>query len=290
MFDLHESARPRCVPAAGGVTALLLLILAATLPVAPAQAASLRGTKSAMNRQYAVARVNGTAFARTAADVYRYVDLGTLVRVAGNTDFELDKVSYPFCLPETKAFIERLAADYRASTGEKLVITSLTRPTSAQPRNASDLSVHPAGMALDIRRSNSGAAQRWLERELLALEGRGLIDATKERRPPHYHVAVFPSPQPELLAQADESLAGLATTPTSVAPAKAPAAAVKRTPAAGSKSGGKASVRTHKVRRGDSLWLIAQRYDCTVRDLKRTNSMGSNRLRPGQVLRIPAGR
>ena len=166
-----------------------------------------------MNRQYAVARVNGTAFARTSADVYRCVDLGTLVRVAGNANFELDKVSYPFCRPETKAFIERLAADYRAATGEKLVITSLTRPISAQPRNASDLSVHPAGMALDIRRSNSGAAQRWLERELLALEGRGLIDATKERRPPHYHVAVFPGPQPELLAQADESLAGLATAP-----------------------------------------------------------------------------
>ncbi len=283
MIDLHASARPRCVSAAGGATALLLLLLA-ILPAASAHAASLRGTKSAMNRQYAVARVNGASFARTSADVYRCVDLGTLVRVAGNANFELDKVSYPFCRPETKAFIEHLAADYRAATGEKLVITSLTRPISAQPRNASDLSVHPAGMALDIRRSNSGAAQRWLERELLALEGRNLIDATKERRPPHYHVAVFPGPQPELLAEADE------------APAKAPAAAVrqaspavKKTPSATQK-GGKTSVRTHKVRRGESLWLIAQRYDCSVRAIKSANSIASNRLKPGQVLRIPARR
>jgi hypothetical protein len=284
MFDLHESARPRCVQAAGGATALLLLIFVATLSAAPAHAASLRGTKSAMNRQYAVARVNGASFARTSADVYRCVDLGTLVRVAGNADFELDKVSYPFCRPETKAFIERLAADYRAATGEKLVITSLTRPLSAQPRNASELSVHPAGMALDIRRSNNGATQRWLERELLALEGRGLIDATKERRPPHYHVAVFPGPQPELLAEADE------------APARAPATAVKQTSPAVKKTpstarkGGKASVRTHKVRRGESLWLISQRYDCSVRAIKKANSIASNRLMPGQVLRIPARR
>jgi Tfp pilus assembly protein FimV len=133
-------------------------------------------------------------------------------------------------------------------------------------------------MALDIRRSNSGAAQRWLERELLALEGRGLIDATKERRPPHYHVAVFPGPQPDLLAEADE------------APAKAPAAAVQKAPTGGAKSGDKASVRTHKVRRGESLWLIAQRYDCTVRAIKSANSIASNRLKPGQVLRIPAHR
>lgn len=277
MFDLHASARPRLAPAAGG-RAVLLLVLLATLPTAPALAASLRGTKAAMNRQYAVARVNGMAFARNAADVYRYADLGTLVRVAGNANYELDKVSYPFCRPETKAFIERLAADYRSATGEKLVITSLTRPVSEQPRNASDLSVHPAGMALDIRRSNNGAAQRWLERELLAMERRNLIDATKERRPPHFHVAVFPGPQPDFLAEAGE------------APSKASAAAIAKSPASGRKGGGKASVQTHKVRRGESLWLIAQRYDCSVRAIKSANSIASNRLRPGQVLRIPTRR
>ncbi len=281
MLDPLVSARPDSAPAAGGDTALasltphrlgtrsagaLLALLLAGLLAPSADAASLRGTKSAMNRQYAVARVNGMAFARTAADVYRSVDLGVLVRVQGNADYELDKVSYPFCRPETRAFIERLAHGYRTATGEKLVITSLTRPTSEQPRNASDLSVHPAGMAVDFRRSNSSAAQRWIERELLAQEREGLVDATKERRPPHYHVAVFPGPQPTLLAQAEE-------TP----PDKAPATRTARS-----------SYRTHKVRRGESLWVIAQRYDCSVRAIKSANSMGSNRLRPGQLLRIPA--
>ena len=49
-------------------------------------------------------------------------------------------------------------------------------------------------------------------------------------------------------------------------------------------------MRTHKVRRGESLWLIAQRYDCSVKAIKKANSIASNRLKPGQVLRIPARR
>lgn len=131
---------------------------------------------------------------------------------------------------------------------------------------------------MDIRRSNNGAAQRWLERELLGLERQGLIDATKERRPPHYHVAVFPGPQPNLLAEAEPASASPPAVSTA-APTK-PTKPVKA----------RASYRTHKVRRGDSLWTISQRYDCTVKELKRANSMASSRLRPGQVLRIPAKR
>ncbi|MGH7465916.1 MAG: hypothetical protein ACREK1_12120, partial [Longimicrobiales bacterium] len=61
-----------------------------------------------------------------------------------------------------------------------------------QPRNASPLSVHPAGMAVDLRVSRDAACREWLSAELLELEAMELIDATLERRPPHYHIAVFP--------------------------------------------------------------------------------------------------
>ncbi len=47
-------------------------------------------------------------------------------------------------------------------------------------------------MAVDFRISNNAKARAWLEGVLLNLEGKGLLDVTRERRPPHYHVALFP--------------------------------------------------------------------------------------------------
>ena len=50
-----------------------------------------------------------------------------------------------------------------------------------------------------------------------------------------------------------------------------------------------ASVRRHTVRRGESLWTIARRYDTTVRKVQAANGMGRrNRIRPGQRLVIPS--
>src|ERR1700730_706468 len=49
-------------------------------------------------------------------------------------------------------------------------------------------------MAVDLRRSDRRACRQWLESTLLALEGEGMVEATREHWPPHYHVAVFPAP------------------------------------------------------------------------------------------------
>ena len=49
-------------------------------------------------------------------------------------------------------------------------------------------------MAADLRRSSSRACRTWLEATLLDLEGRNVLEATKEQYPPHYHVALFPAP------------------------------------------------------------------------------------------------
>lgn len=50
-----------------------------------------------------------------------------------------------------------------------------------------------------------------------------------------------------------------------------------------------ASVRRHTVRRGESLWTIARRYDTTVKKVQAANRLGSrNRIRPGQRLVIPS--
>lgn len=42
----------------------------------------------------------------------------------------------------------------------------------------------------------------------------------------------------------------------------------------------------HTVQSGESLWLIARRYDTSIRRLKALNDLRSNTLRPGQRLRI----
>ena len=45
--------------------------------------------------------------------------------------------------------------------------------------------------------------------------------------------------------------------------------------------------RSYRVRRGDSLWKIARRYDLRVADIQRWNGMGhSSAIKPGQVLKL----
>lgn len=176
------------------VRAAVVLALLSSLPIAEASAdeARLGGSMSSMRRQHQVARANDYTFLRTPAQIREFVRKDRLEPLVSNENLHVNRVSFPYARPEVKLFVERLAAQYREATGERLVVTSLTRPLSSQPRNAHQLSVHPAGMAVDLRVPRTSRARAWLESVLLQLEGRGLIDATRERRPPHYHVAVFP--------------------------------------------------------------------------------------------------
>ena len=166
--------------------------LVALTPAAPALAGELDGSRAAVYKAHRVARKNDFTFLRTAADVRELVRKGYLVKVATTRDFVVNKVSFPYARPAVKLFLDRLSAQYYAATGDRLVVTSLTRPLSRQPRNASAMSVHPAGMAVDLRIPKNPAHRRWLERTLLALEDHAVLDVTKERNPAHYHVAVFP--------------------------------------------------------------------------------------------------
>jgi len=172
------------------------IVLIAPVAAAPAAAQSLYGSHESLVRQNLVAQQHGYSYLRTTQEVVQSVGSGILVAVHGNDDFQLaaGEVSFPYARPEVKTFLEQLSSAYHAACGEPLVVTSLVRPISRQPWNASPISVHPTGMAMDLRRSDRHGCRQWLESTLLALESEGMIEAIRERWPPHYHVAVFPDP------------------------------------------------------------------------------------------------
>lgn len=154
---------------------------------------SLRGSAASMVRQNSVARTAGLEFVQTHSEEILLEALGEFVRLEGNADygFRAGETS-ALARPELRMFIERVAGEYRTTCGEKLIVTSTTRPVSEQPSNAHELSVHPTGIAVDLRVSASASCRAWLETTLLGMETRGLLDVTREHHPPHYHVALFP--------------------------------------------------------------------------------------------------
>lgn len=180
--------------------ALVAVAMSASAPAAALATAAradvpvtLRGSLPAMERQHSVARDLGFRFVRHPGDVAVLMERGELVRLEGSDDYGFGAgVQSLVARPETRTFIERLSADYRAACDEKLVVTSLTRMTTRQPQNAHRLSVHPAGIAVDLRVSRKAECRQYLERTLLAMEEAELLDVTRERYPPHYHVALFP--------------------------------------------------------------------------------------------------
>lgn len=242
--------------------ALVCLLALAGLAGRPLlEAQSLLGSRASMLRQSAAARQHDFTYLRTSSDVHEFARRGLLVRLSGNSNYRLAAVSFPYGRPELKTFIERLGQQYRAACGERLVVTSLTRPLTRQPRNASHLSVHPTGMAVDLRRSDRSSCRRFLEKTLLSLEKRGVLEATRERHPPHYHVTLYPSPYKRYLA------------------GKGVGVETARAADDGKK---------YRVGRGDSLWSIAKRHGTSVDQIKKANDIRSTHLKPGQVLEIPA--
>ena len=174
---------------------LTAITLAATSLLASAQplaAQSLRGSHASVNLMYRRAVRGGLDFYETPAEVRRAVLRGELVALRGNANYAVANIGMPYVRPETRDFVIDLAADYRRACGAPMVVTSATRPMSRRLANGSSLTVHPTGMAVDLRKP-TGRCLTWLRRTLLANERRGVIEATEERRPPHFHVAVLPA-------------------------------------------------------------------------------------------------
>ncbi len=237
--------------------ATALLVAGTLLTPSTLQAQSLRVSTNSMDLQNLQAERHGYSFARTSADVEDMIDSGVLVPVSGNAYFEIKEgVTFPYARPEVRDFLAKLGQEYYFECGEKLVVTSLTRARNRQPRNASKRSVHPAGMAMDLRRSWDRSCRTWIEMTLLTLEVNGVLDAMLESRPPHYHVALFPN---SWKAQGAEILS-------------------------------EGQPTHYQVSRGDTLWKIAQRHHTDVYSVKKINGLRSDSIYIGQVLQLPASR
>ena len=249
----------------GVVSGALLFIVAV-----PLVAQSLRGSPSSVDRMYQQAKSHDLRFFSSASAIRTAHENNELVRLSGNSDYRLVDVSYPYVLPETYTFVVRLASQYRAACGEQLVVTSATRPTSMRLLNSVDRSVHPTGMAVDLRKPQNSRCLRWLRNTLLSLEAAGLLEAVEERNPPHFHVAIFPRQyiqyvQARTGGRQPVTLATVASSPST-------------------------STKTYQVRRGDSLWTIARRNNTTVDEIREANNLRSTRILAGQTLLIPVGR
>jgi hypothetical protein len=196
------------------------LTLALTVAgVGTVDASSLRGSAASMVEQNRVAKDHGLSFFRTTEDIRNAVARGELVKLDGNENYAVaDFVQLPYLHPAGKLFVERLSEQYREACGQKLVVTSAVRPANGQPTNAHRLSVHPAGMAVDLRVSDRASCRSWLEGALLNLNNRGVINGIREFRPPHYHVAIYPE---QYLAYVEERTSVEAERQVEVAPAAA---------------------------------------------------------------------
>lgn len=240
---------PRFVAAAA-------LLVGGVSVAAPAQ--SLRGSPASINRMYRQAKSERLAFYETSGGVRKAASAGKLVRLEPGQDVQLHDIGYPFVRPAARTFVERLGEQYHEACGEPLVVTSAVRPATRQPANSTERSVHPTGMAIDLRKPATASCLRWLREALLGLEDRGLIEATEEHWPAHFHVAVFPTPYTKYVAERKAAVAV-------------------------------ADATTYVVRAGDTLWDIARDHDVTVKAIVRANGLDEPTIVPGQELVIPSG-
>jgi LysM repeat protein len=265
-----------------------LLALLSLVSVAPAAAQSLRGSHASVEKMYSRAVLNDLEFYRTSKSVYQSVRDGELVLIPITMDMTLDDVTYPFVLPRTKAVLDVFARKYHQACGERLVVTSAARPRTEQPRNASPQSVHPTGMAIDFRKP-AGNCLSYMRSELVTLEKQGVIEATEERHPVHFHVAVLRrgefAPATTIAAAAEATATSSPATPTEPA-AAAPAATADSAGGTVELPPKPAKAKTYTVRKGDNLSVIAKRFGLTVTRLKALNGLKGSALKPGQKLRI----
>ena len=290
-------------PLRPAVMTLLVAALATAAQPADAQRRGrlpdeLRGSQESVQRMWDFAALHGLTFHKTPRDIDRAVAEGKLVSLDGDASYELTRtVGFSYATREAKQFVAAFAPQYLAACGTPLVVTSAARPTNRQPRNSNPYSVHPTGIAIDLRRPPAGPCQTWLRRALAELEQQGYVEATEERRPVHLHVAVLTQPG-KIAVLPPLGTGAIARSASRVQRSDGevarPIAVSTRAPAARTRPNASAKDAPipggiYRVREGDTLWDVARRSGVSVRALARANRRSERAvLRAGTVLKVPA--
>lgn len=292
-------ALPRHIRRAAGGFLVAATVLAVSARPAAAQRAgrrpdALRGSRASVERMYEFARQHRYPFYLTPSTLDDAIASGKLVPLIGDENYELGRgVAFSYATLEVREFVTQFARQYVAVCGVPLTVTSAARPMSRQPRNATPRSVHPTGIAVDFRRPFAGPCLTWVRSALAQLEARGYVEATEERHPAHLHLAVLQAPNtrvriPDLT---NGVVVARQVTPASAAIASATPAMTNQAtapPGPAASPNGSTKARVYLVRRGDTLWEVAQRAGVSVKALAAANKRSPRSvLRPGTTLTLP---
>ncbi|MFL5608411.1 MAG: LysM peptidoglycan-binding domain-containing protein [Gemmatimonadaceae bacterium] len=242
----------------------------------------LRGSKASVEKMYDFAVRHRYPFYLTPTNLDTAIAHGKLVALTGDSTYELTRgVGFSYATREARQFVTLFAPQYLAACGAPLTVTSAARPMSRQPHNANPHSVHPTGIAVDIRRPPPGPCLTWVRGALAELETKGIVEATEEHHPVHLHIAVLQVPGARVALP--DLTHGVVV--ARVAPPQSVATTSNGDVSFASSS---ARPRTYQVRQGDTLWDVAQKTGVSVKALAEANNRSMNTaLQPGTVLRVP---
>lgn len=251
---------------------------------------ALRGSKASVEKMYDFAQRYHYPFYLTPATLDDAIAKGRLVPLTGDENYELTRgVGFSYATVEAREFVTQFAPQYLAACGVPLTVTSAARPLSRQPHNANPHSVHPTGIAVDIRRPYPGPCLTWVRNALAQLEERGFVEATEEHHPVHLHVAVLRAPGSRFTLPDLTNGVSVARQPTTPVTTVAAASDGRVSLAAATNDWEK--TRIYVVRDGDTLWDVAQKTGVSVTALARANNRSPRSvLRPGTTLKLPDAR
>ncbi len=161
-----------------------------------AKFAELRGSRPKVQGTYFNAVARGVRFYDGMDDARAAIAAGRFVPLYGNEYYATYRMTLAYATPDARTFVETLAPQFVEHCDEMMVVTSALRPKEKSPRNGSPWTVHPTGIAVDIRKPRNRACWSWLRERLLAYQADGVVDATEEFHPPHFHIAVKKAPPP----------------------------------------------------------------------------------------------
>ena len=246
----------------------------------------LHGSKASVERMYDFAVRHRYPFYLTPTNLDSAIAHGKLVALTGDSTYELTRgVGFSYATREAKQFVTSFAPQYLAACGAPLTVTSAARPMSRQPHNANPHSVHPTGIAVDIRRPPPGPCLTWVRGALAELETQGILEATEEHHPVHLHIAVLQAPGTRFkLPDLTHGVVVARVAPPQAVTASNGDVSVTSAP----EHDGSGRPRTYQVRQGDTLWDVAQKTGVSARALADANHRSMNTaLQPGTVLRLP---